>query len=133
MAQKDTIIFLDLQEGAVKSIRGDGSDVKTLFAKDCVCPDGITLDLHEYKKSKDPADIVVWWSNMGAVKLVEDERDRGDWHAADGFPVRAALYGGDETVQRVEVKFPQRLICDGAAYKAASEGPLITTMKQIAL
>jgi hypothetical protein len=133
MAEKDTVVFLDFMEGAVHSIRGDGSNMQKLFTKDCVCPDGLAIDLNEYKNTKDQSDIVVWWSNMGEKKLAEGERDGGDWHAADGFPVRAALYGGDEAAEQVEVKGPSRLIRGGAPYEAAKKGPLITTMKQVAL
>lgn len=133
MAEKDLVVFLDVVGDAVNCIRGDGSDFKTLFTNHCVCPDGLALDLSEFKKSKDVNDVVAWWSNMGEMKPMEGEKDGGDWHATDGFPVRAELFGGDEAATRVAVARPRRLIRGGAPYEAARKGPLITTMKQVAL
>lgn len=133
MAEKDIVFFLDVKGNAVNSVRGDGSHMQTLFTRHCLSPDGLAIDLNKYKASRDPADIVAWWSNMGKMKPDEREKDGGDWHAADGFPVRAALYGGDEATQRVEVKPPRRLIRDGAPHEEAKRDPLITTMKQVAL
>ncbi|AYU77831.1 hypothetical protein, unknown function [Leishmania donovani] len=133
MASEDIIIFLDALENTVNSIRGDGSAKKTLFTTGCVCPDGVGLDLSAYKDSKNPDDIVAWWGNMGAMKPCPGQKDGADWHDADGFLVRAPLFGGDAAVKRVEMTAPRSLIRGTAAFQAPGYPPLVTTVKQVAL
>lgn len=133
MASEDIVVFLNVKGNSVHCVRGDGSDMKTLFTAGCVCPDGLGIDLNAYRKSKRAEEIVVWWSNMGAIQARPGEKDGGDWHEADGFLVRAPLFGGDEAVERVEVKAPRRLVRGTAAYTQPSSRPLITTMKQVGL
>ncbi|KAK7195071.1 hypothetical protein NESM_000430000 [Novymonas esmeraldas] len=133
MASEDTLVFLDVFGNTVNSIRGDGSEKKTLFTTGCVCPDGLDFDLTTYARSKNPADVVVWWGNMGAKTPHPEEKDGGDWHSADGFLVRAPLFAGDGAVERVEVTAPRRLIRGMSPYQPPAHLPLITTMKQLAV
>ncbi|KAG5503802.1 hypothetical protein JIQ42_07319 [Leishmania sp. Namibia] len=131
MANEDIIIYLDAMQNSVSMIRGDGSDKRTLFSTGCMCPDGIVLDLSKYKESKDPKDIIVWWGNMGCMKPCPGSGDGGDWHEADGFLSRGMLFGGDTTVERVEVKPPRHLVQGTAEYQASANLALITTVKQL--
>ncbi|KAG5508193.1 hypothetical protein JKF63_05448 [Porcisia hertigi] len=133
MASEDIIVFLEVPHNTVSSIRGDGSEKKTLFTTECVCPDSIGLDFNAYNKSKNPNDILLWWGNMGVMKKCPGQRDGADWHEADGFIARAPLFGGNAAVERVEVKAPQNLIRGTAAFRLSEHLPLIVTMKQMAL
>ncbi|GET87618.1 hypothetical protein, unknown function [Leishmania tarentolae] len=133
MSSEDIIIFLDALENTVNLIRGDRSEKKTLFTTGCVCPDSVRLDLSAYKDSKNPDDIIAWWGNMGAVKLCPGQKDGADWHDADGFLVRAPLFGGDAGVERVKVTAPQSLVRGSEAFQSPRHLPLITTVKQVAL
>ncbi|KAG5481524.1 hypothetical protein LSCM1_05542 [Leishmania martiniquensis] len=133
MASEDIIVYLDAMENTVNMIRGDGSDKRTLFSTGCACPDGIALGLSNYRDTRDPKDIVVWWGNMGPMKPSPGRGDGGDWHEADGFLSRGMLLGGDVTVQRVEVTAPRHLVCGTAEYRTPGHHPLITTVKQLCI
>ncbi|AIN97097.1 hypothetical protein LPMP_170590 [Leishmania panamensis] len=133
MASEDIIVFLDIVDNTVNMVRGDGSEKKTLFTTGCVCPDGIGLDLSAYNTSNNPDDIVVWWGNMGAMKPCPEEKDGADWHDADGFLVRAPLFGNNSAVELVEVTAPRHLIRSMATFHAPGHLPLITTIKQVAV
>lgn len=114
----DSLVFLDLKDNKVCMIDVDGSNYRVLFQKDCTCPDGVALDLNQYKKTGKREDIIVWWSNMGQFKPNPQDKDGGDWSEPNGFLVHAPLFGGDE--KSVRATF-------------SDTAPRITTMKQITL